>query len=1012
MIAQTLAATIHTFRQRPGVQPVGPAMGDDQVESLGPGRCLTTRLVVMVAVCTAFALLTGSAEGAGRIAVHPFRYDADPDYGVFLADLLTSELYGHSYFTALDFLRFELIEPDTLTDDLVNKALSGKLTPPDLVIIRGRVDADYLVLGSISLVGHLSIQVGVVDVESGVLVWRGETSDNPAWTWTRIDKNVGDIPVLALLESMGYDTFDNRPKPLKASELPRKIAIQPIHTTADGPLAADCRRRLQSGLERDGLFEVIRGGMGSDSSRTAPPRLSFKWRTIAHSSLEVDAVLCSSLKTLGKDGTVHNLGVASRLIEVPSGRILWAGASSGRRVWRHDKLLDVTDASMGVLAERLAQFGAGAAEISLTEVLADAANGLGWAKVGEAYLQRGLLPQAQEAFNTSLTYPDGKAAALNGLGLVAARRSDGFYEAHKYFKQALDEDPGFLEAYANLAQIHYNRGTTTGQEYAEEAIERDPTYSRPYRILANWYAKIKEDKKAVGFYAKYASVEPDDTETAVQFGHSLGRLQDFRGIQQHIEPLLSSHPEAYDLLPIVAYKDYRTRRFSRARERFDLFLGRIGKGEREIYQDLTPLLTEAHRLAYEELGDEKRKIFTNRFWLERDPDLTTEVNERHLEHLARVWIARRDYSDLAFPWDRRGEVYVRYGEPTYRARSGWVPSLLPPDVERLKNQIYQELYSDPPDGELVGPVFPIRSDEGHRIRSSRSTLTRAPSTLGSFNPNPEAYAPVTLQRDNSIVSWESWSYVQVGGGFVFDFTQEPGGSAGFDFAPLPAFAPSNLKNSIRLAEYAPQIAYARAVVESPDAYDAPRYPELVGFEADVVDFRADGDETRLDVSYVVSAASLGVRTTPQGRGRVLIRSLALADTAFTRVLRQERTVVFPEGGETRLSLVDVIPSNVLPGRYTMTLTVREPGTMKTGSVTREIDVEDYHVDTLRVSDLLLASSVVQYAGRTRFRRGSLEVVPEPSRTYSSVERVKFYYEIYNLTQDAFGSTRYKVSTLR
>jgi hypothetical protein len=199
-------------------------------------------------------------------------------------------------------------------------------------------------------------------------------------------------------------------------------------------------------------------------------------------------------------------------------------------------------------------------------------------------------------------------------------------------------------------------------------------------------------------------------------------------------------------------------------------------------------------------------------------------------------------------------------------------------------------------------------------------------------------------------------------------------------------------------------------VEAPDAYDAPHYPELVGFEADIVDFRAEGNKTRLDVVYVVPAEGLSVRSTPQGRGRVLTRSVALADTAFTHVIRQERTVVFREDEDQDSLLVDVIPSHVAPGRYTMTLTVREAGTGKTGSVTREVEVEDYTGDSLQISDLLLASEVGDYTGRTRFRRGPLEVIPQPSRTYRAGERLKFYYEIYNLKADTFGSTRYKVTT--
>jgi GWxTD domain-containing protein len=991
-----------------------------------------TRLLILLF----FAAVVGKAapiEATGRIAVQPFHYPANPDYGVFLADRLTAELFRHSYFEALDSLRFELVEPDTLSDDIITRALRGKLTSQELEMVRGRVDAGHVVVGSITDVGHLAIEAAVIDVQTGESIWRGSTIDNPAWTWTQAASNVGDIPVEALLKAMGYGDFDTPPKPVAADDLPRKIALQPIHTTSDGPLAADSRRRLQSGLERDGLFEVVKGSLGSQPSRTAPPRLDYQWRTMAHSGLEVDAVLCGSLMTLGKDGTVLNLGVASRLVEVPSGRILWAGASSGRRVWRHDKLTDVTDATVAVLAERFAQFGASAAETSLSEVLADAADGAGWARVGHAYLQRGLLKQAREAFNTSLEYPDARDEAYNGLGLVSIRRFEGFDQGIRFFRQAQAENKNNLEVIANLAQAHFDRDLTTGTHYAEEAIEKDPTFPRPYRILANWYEKNEEDKKAVEYYRTYLRMEPDDVEVAIRFGQALGRLQDFRGIESYIEPLLSSHPEAYALLPIVAYKDYRTGRFSRSRERFARFLGRIGKGEREIYEDITVLLSEAYLMAYEELDEDQQQIFVDRFWLKRDPDLTTEANERHLEHLSRVWIARRDYSDLAYPWDRRGIVYVRYGEPDYRARSGWVPSLLPPDVERIKTQMYQELYKDPPNGELVGPVFPIRSDQGLAARDLEEAIVENPggrnrpsetreaeafsnldraglNVLGAFDPGGEGYAPVTLQRDNSIVRWESWTYVRVGNGVVFDFTQEAGGSAGFDFAPLPSFAPIALKSSIRLVEYAPEIAFERAVSASPDVYNPPTYPELVGFEADVIDLRGEAGETRLDVSYAVPASSVAVRNTPEGRGRVLTRSVALADTGFSQVIRQERTVVFSEAEQGDLPLVDVVPSQLAPGMYVMTLTVRAAGSGRTGSVTREIEVEDYSGDSLKVSDLLLATEVRDYAGGIRYRRGGLEVIPNPSRTYGEKERLKFYYEIYNLKKDQFGVTRYKVTT--
>ena len=112
---------------------------------------------------------------------------------------------------------------------------------------------------------------------------------------------------------------------------------------------------------------------------------------------------------------------------------------------------------------------------------------------------------------------------------------------------------------------------------------------------------------------------------------------------------------------------------------------------------------------YNALSDAEKQDFIDRFWMQKDLDPTTEVNERLQEHYQRVWMARQYFAGSAYPWDRRGEVYLRYGEPDYRSRSGRAPGVMSVAVQRVKDELYAQLYTRPPEGALVGTVFPVRS---------------------------------------------------------------------------------------------------------------------------------------------------------------------------------------------------------------------------------------------------------------------------------------------------------------
>ena len=976
-------------------------------------------LCVLVALLLPTSVFSQS-PATFRLAIAPFYSPYNGDYGIYIADRIAYELHRRAYVPALGRARFVLIETDMPTREIdqADKQLSPSLHES----LSKRVPATYLLTGSVAFTGIYLIKLKLIDLQTGMIVWTGEVRDNPAWVWTRANRSVGEIPVAEVRSSLGFAEEETPVPAPEAEHLPHHILMQPLHTTDYLPLAADCEMHLKNAIQRDGLFSLVPGALKGTQGRERFSRISPDLRRQASETTLAEAILTGSLLVLGKDGTTDNIGVVLRLIEVETGQILWMGSSTGRRVWRWDKMVDIISATIGRLGEDLAQYGAGAAEMQIAVLRDQAKDGQSWSTLGHAYLERGLLKQAAEAFEKAMIFPDASAQARAGKGLVLLRRGGYFDDGVQALRSAIRSDPDYLDAYSFLAQALLDQGMVDGVKIAENAIRRDSTYLPPYRVLGDWYADREDHRKARAFYQTYLVHNPDD-EVAARLGRSLLQIKNYRDIDRFVAPIAREKPEASHLLPIVAIKALRVKRYEESTQLFERFLAQIDARERQLYDDIQVLLSEEEIATYRALEDGEKKKYVARFWRAKNPNLSSAYNERQLAHYERVWMARWAFGRENYPWDRRGEVYIRYGEPDYRARSGWVSSLPSTRVQEVKEKVYRELYRDPNESELIGPVFPIRSDRGFAAERESEVLDLPDqNTFGPVegrreetsrsDPSQEAYAPVTMQHDRSIVSWESWVYTQVDGGMVIDFTRELGGVSGFDFAPIPPIPPTMLRDNIRLAEHAPAIRYKNATVNQTDEFrKAPRL-SLGNFYFDLADFRGSAGKTRVDIIYGIPLANLLAVTDGQQPQVVLEHAVALADSAYRVVYRYAQKVqhfVDTSDVVTR-EVVDITRQDVPAGMYHLTLTITDAMTARQGVLALDVAIDDYSEKRLHISDLMLVKSLSDTLRNMRFRRGNWQVVPNPRRTVRAPSPLAFYCEVYNLSKDEFGQTRYRVTT--
>ena len=408
--------------------------------------------------------------------------------------------------------------------------------------------------------------------------------------------------------------------------------------------------------------------------------------------------------------------------------------------------------------------------------------------------------------------------------------------------------------------------------------------------------------------------------------------------------------------------------------------------------------------AFEQTPPEERLAFVEKFWADRDPDLTTAANERLLEHYRRVSYATQNFSEGRQPWDQRGEVYIRFGEPDHRSTSKELNFQQSLAVQRVKERLSRALYgaARPPrrgiglrgaSSTFVGPVYPVRSLRGRGRGGS--------------------YRPVTATYDGSMVPWETWTYVDVGSGIEMTFTDEFHNGT-FNYAPAPLDARIPARRLAMFTRYMPENVYGMAAAAQPNYYVPPKNTLPMEFYFNSADFKSERDyATALEV-YVGIPRHQGHYLNDDDRTEIKVdRTVALRNPTTGAVYRSEDKVYFEAKGDVtgeRSAFVpDLARMDVPPGLYRMEVKIKDHLSVQQGRYRQDVEIESYDRKSLQVSDLELAWRISTSRNEDKFNKGKLWVIPMPTRTYRVGQNVFVYYEIYNLTQDEFGHTNYQVS---
>ncbi|MDZ7412241.1 MAG: GWxTD domain-containing protein [candidate division KSB1 bacterium] len=631
---------------------------------------------------------------------------------------------------------------------------------------------------------------------------------------------------------------------------------------------------------------------------------------------------------------------------------------------------------------------------------------------------RGELRAAQQLYEKVLKADKSSLEARVGLGKVAVAKED-WGEAIDHFGAVLERAPDNLEA-------HYYRGIcyresgkfkalllrkldwNKAEKHFKEVLARDSLFQDvlyQYAVLCRYRGRYMEAIQAAHDQLRLRPelVEPQvkifrlyrylishtGTDTALSWlaeqpwEHArycraealrrAGNLSVADSLLQSLllEPLNMPRQPIYLSLARVYYERGQTtqgeRFFWRAVEEI------AGKVEADlVFEDVKYVLNDQELVLYRSLeAPDSLKAFFRVVWTERNPTPAAETNCRLAEHYRRLLFAEKNYeydgfrtrfnnpdklsrlqfskiSQLNEEFNDKGLIYIRHGEPDERAVT------LGQDVEANESWLY---YQTP------------------------------------FNPRMTFH----FMLENSPTAWRLAPYIDNPRMLEDRLTW------GGEYARL--LRADQLERLSLVEQMAQQSQKAVAVALSTDRHTWAKAIQPLEVPFLLAAFRGEQGGPRLELCFAVPLRQLAQRAAQEMRLVHIDHGVAVFDRAL-RPVSQERKTVEVDPHRSTAAYLELLQFHLPAGTYNIGFHVQVRELNMLGGFKLQRTVEEFSEGSLNMSDLLLASRISAAMRPSSFVRQDLEVIPNPTHTFSLQQPVYVYFEIYGLTRDQSGHTAY------
>lgn len=434
--------------------------------------------------------------------------------------------------------------------------------------------------------------------------------------------------------------------------------------------------------------------------------------------------------------------------------------------------------------------------------------------------------------------------------------------------------------------------------------------------------------------------------------------------------------------------------------------------EKQLYYGIKAVAAPEQFKQFEKLSGRERAEWLRMFWAPKDPTPTTPENEFYEEHQRRVAHAVEIFCTArpGPPWDDRGEIYIRYGEPderNFRVERHYSRQMAAHSAYELRDVISDPLkYRSLVAHRLANPERDFGGDISDEPSASiaRGSFTLRPRDEDLLRDPKAEFLSTRLEF--AAVSGEVWRYYRYGLTFQFQDEQNLGY---FGLVPyIDAFGTAQ--------DYQ---QFVRQAVVSLDVqkeiYQHDYGGKAMDYAFTVIRFRAPNKVNYVvDVNLGLPLEKLGVGgDSVTGEKVECMRRIVLYDENYQPLATDSTTLAAPVSADSRKGrlLLEQKRYELKPGRYILAVEVRDLATQKIGIYKKELLLPEYIApDVQEISDVELASHIrPANEWDKKYRHKELVVMPQPSRVFFPDQTLQYYFEVYNLKKDKDGKARFSVT---
>lgn len=418
-----------------------------------------------------------------------------------------------------------------------------------------------------------------------------------------------------------------------------------------------------------------------------------------------------------------------------------------------------------------------------------------------------------------------------------------------------------------------------------------------------------------------------------------------------------------------------------------------------VYHETAFLLNESERREFELLQNQPDKrpgILMLRFFRREDPFPFTPQNEMLTLYFRRMADARSLFYDPTTPrkFDDRGVVYTRLGPSSHVVadRSG-----TPGDIGYLL-QPYEVWFYKNIDPDIYFTFIRKRGN------SKYNQVDGPESILGSFYKGRRTF----FNRENAgetVTALRDEIYTTLAPLHKTFRDRLYTMSTQFSVAEAAMVAKQQFEQDDR--HYRAQLDNKLPMI----VYPGREYRKAMPMDVSWAQFRHDESQTRLEIYYAIPYNALHFEASTKGYFSALKGKIGIFDEhqQLVAVDSINQSAFAPNLEETnRGAFISQWNFGVLPGSYYFVFRMENSQGGGEAQAVADIHSPGFSPQNLALSDVQLSPYITETNEKNEFAKHNTLVTPLPAKKIDKDQLLYIYYEVYNLTTDPTGKSRYRI----